>query len=194
MTSTVILSSLRDLNVALVCPPSEVRDALALQLMRIGCSVRQFWPPPQKFEIAVDVIYCGVFEGRYHHDLSRLILGGGPRLTAVALVEYESPTVLSQLLELGCHGVMVLPMDSHKVLPALVCARRNSEAFAKLMLKNAQLQERLEHQADINKAKVLLMAANGWDESEAHGFLSKEAMKNRESLLDMAKKIIIQLQ
>ncbi|MCY1269876.1 Aliphatic amidase regulator [compost metagenome] len=190
MTASTILDTLRELRVGVVCPPSEINDALALQLIRIGCSVRQFWPPPKKFDTDIDIIFCRVFEDRYHDDLSRLILNGGHRMTAVALVEYESPTVLSQILELGCEGVIVLPLASNMVLPALVCARRNSEAYAKLIFKNAQLQERLENQADINKAKVLLMSTNGWSEGEAHSYLSKEAMKTREPLLDMARKVI----
>lgn len=190
MTGSSILNTLRELHVVVMCPPNEIYDSLALQLMRIGCSVQQHWPPPKKLDDAIDLVFCGIFEGRQHEELSKLIANGGPRLTTVAIVEYESPTILSQLLELGCHGVMALPLDSHKVLPALVCARRNSETHAKLLFKNAQLQDRLDNQADINKAKVLLMSANGWSEVEAHGYLSKEAMKGRESILGMARKII----
>lgn len=52
----------------------------------------------------------------------------------------------------------------------------------------------MEHQADINKAKVLLMAAQGWQESEAHAYLSKEAMKQRLSMLEMARKTLKQFE
>ncbi|MBI6921098.1 MULTISPECIES: ANTAR domain-containing response regulator [Pseudomonas] len=194
MSTSNILNTLRELHVGIVCPPSEITDALVLQLMRIGCSVKQHWPPPKAFDTHTDLVFCGVFEGRHHGELGKLLAQGGVRLTAVALVEYESPTILSQILELGCHGVIVLPLDSHKVLPALVCARSNSEAHARLMQKNAQLQERLEHQADINKAKVLLMAAQGWQEPEAHAYLSKEAMKQRLSMLEMARKTLKQFE
>ncbi|MDD1015890.1 ANTAR domain-containing response regulator [Pseudomonas rubra] len=192
MSPTPILSTLRELQVLVINPPGAVSDALVLQLIRIGCSVRQLWPPTQTLEVAVDLIFTGVFQNHHHEVIHALVRTGDPRTTLVALVDYESPAVLSQILELGAHGVITQPLDSHRVLPVLVAARRNSEEAARLKLKNAQLQERLEHQADINRAKVLLMKRHDWEEEQAHGFLSREAMKRRESILTLARELLKQ--
>ncbi|KAF0804042.1 aliphatic amidase regulator [Alcanivorax xiamenensis] len=191
-SAAAILNTLRDLRVLVINPPGDISDALVLQLIRIGCSVRHFWPPPEKCEVAVDVIFTGIFQSRHHEEISGLVTAGDPRTTVVALVEYESPAVLSQILELGCHGVITQPLDSHKVLPVLVSARRNSEETAKLKQKNAQLQDRIGNQTDINRAKVRLMKQHNWEEEQAHTFLSREAMKKRKSILEIAREILQQ--
>ena len=50
MSANSLLGSLRELQVLVLNPPGEVSDALVLQLIRIGCSVRQCWPPPEAFD------------------------------------------------------------------------------------------------------------------------------------------------
>ncbi|KTC36803.1 aliphatic amidase regulator, partial [Pseudomonas sp. ABAC61] len=132
MSANSILGSLRELQVMVLNPPGALSDALVLQLIRIGCSVRQIWPPPRQFEVAVDVIFTGIFQNHHHEQISALISTGSPRTTVVALVEYESPAVLSQIIELECHGVIIQLLDAHKILPALVAARRVSEELFKL--------------------------------------------------------------
>jgi AmiR/NasT family two-component response regulator len=174
----------------LLNPPGEVSDALVLQLIRIGCSVRQCWPPPERFDLHVDVVFTGIFQNRHHDEISTLVTSAYPRPTIVALVEYESPAVLSQIIELECHGVIIHPLDAHRILPALVSARRVSEELKKLKQKNEQLQQRLLGQADINKAKLFLMRTHGWEESEAHAFLSQDAMNSRRTLLETAQDVI----
>lgn len=192
MSANSILGSLRELQVMVLNPPGALSDALVLQLIRIGCSVRQIWPPPKHFDAPVDVIFTGIFQNHHHEQISALVGSGSPRTTVVALVEYESPAVLSQIIELECHGVILQLLDAHKILPALVAARRVSEELFKLKQKHAQLQERLASQVDINRAKVLLMQLHGWEEGQAHGFLCQEAMKSREPILKVAQDLLRQ--
>ncbi|MCR3794519.1 transcriptional antitermination factor AmiR, partial [Pseudomonas aeruginosa] len=65
-----------------------------------------------------------------------------------------------------------------------------SEEMAKLKQKTEQLQERIAGQARINQAKALLMQRHGWDEREAHQYLSREAMKRREPILKIAQELL----
>lgn len=138
----------------------------------------------------VDVVFTSIFQNRHHDEIAALLAAGTPRTTLVALVEYESPAVLSQIIELECHGVITQPLDAHRVLPVLVSARRISEEMAKLKQKTEQLQERIAGQARINQAKALLMQRHGWDEREAHQYLSQEAMKRREPILKIAQELL----
>lgn len=190
MSANSLLGSLRELQVLVLNPPGEVSDALVLQLIRIGCSVRQCWPPPESFDVPVDVVFTSIFQNRHHDEIAALLAAGTPRTTLVALVEYESPAVLSQIIELECHGVITQPLDAHRVLPVLVSARRISEEMTKLKQKTEQLQERIAGQARINQAKALLMQRHGWDEREAHQYLSREAMKRREPILKIAQELL----
>ncbi len=142
------------------------------------------------FDVPVDVVFTSIFQNRHHDEIAALLAAGTPRTTLVALVEYESPAVLSQIIELECHGVITQPLDAHRVLPVLVSARRISEEMAKLKQKTEQLQERIAGQARINQAKALLMQRHGWDEREAHQYLSREAMKRREPILKIAQELL----
>ncbi|MCF3995289.1 transcriptional antitermination factor AmiR, partial [Pseudomonas aeruginosa] len=110
MSANSLLGSLRELQVLVLNPPGEVSDALVLQLIRIGCSVRQCWPPPEAFDVPVDVVFTSIFQNRHHDEIAALLAAGTPRTTLVALVEYESPAVLSQIIELECHGVITQPL------------------------------------------------------------------------------------
>ena len=169
MSANSLLGSLRELQVLVLNPPGEVSDALVLQLIRIGCSVRQCWPPPEAFDVPVDVVFTSIFQNRHHDEIA---------------------AVLSQIIELECHGVITQPLDAHRVLPVPVSARRISEEMAKLKQKTEQLQERIAGQARINQAKALLMQRHGWDEREAHQYLSREAMKRREPILKIAQELL----
>ncbi len=171
-------------------PPCEVTDTLMLQLIRIGCSVRNCWPPPKQFDVAVDVIFTGIFQNRHHEEISSLVRSSAAGTTVVALVEYESPAVLSQIIELECHGVIILPLDAHRILPALVSARRISGEMLRITHRCGQLQERLDQQSTISRAKLVLMKRHDWGEEQAHAWLSQEAMKQRESISKVAQDVV----
>lgn len=171
-------------------PPCEVTDTLMLQLIRIGCSVRNCWPPPKQFDVAVDVIFTGIFQNRHHEEISALVRSSAAGTTVVALVEYESPAVLSQIIELECHGVIILPLDAHRILPTLVSARRISGEMLRIAHRCGQLQERLDQQSTISRAKLVLMKRHDWGEEQAHAWLSQEAMKQRESISKVAQDVV----
>ncbi|RON67171.1 ANTAR domain-containing response regulator [Pseudomonas fluorescens] len=190
MSTSSILDTLRNSEIMVINPPGDVSDSLVLKLIHIGCSVRHFWPPPKRFDRPIDLVFTGIFQNYYHEQISGLIATSEMRITVVALVEYESPAILSQIIELSCHGVIVQPLGRHMVLPVLVSARRNSEEIARLKQKNTLLLERLGNLADINQAKLLLMTEHGWVEEQAHSFLSREAMKCRKTILAIAREIV----
>ncbi|WP_313495042.1 ANTAR domain-containing protein [Stenotrophomonas sp.] len=190
MNAATILGSLRELQVMVLSPPCEVTDTLMLQLIRIGCSVRNCWPPPKQFDVAVDVIFTGIFQNRHHEEISSLVRSSAAGTTVVALVEYESPAVLSQIIELECHGVIILPLDAHRILPALVSARRISGEMLRITHRCGQLQERLDQQSTISRAKLVLMKRHDWGEEQAHAWLSQEAMKQRESISKVAQDVV----
>ncbi|MFX5941521.1 transcriptional antitermination factor AmiR, partial [Acinetobacter baumannii] len=73
MSANSLLGSLRELQVLVLNPPGEVSDALVLQLIRIGCSVRQCWPPPEAFDVPVDVVFTSIFQNRHHDEIAALL-------------------------------------------------------------------------------------------------------------------------
>ncbi|MGP5310814.1 ANTAR domain-containing response regulator [Vreelandella alkaliphila] len=190
MSNSSILGKLRDLQVLVLNPEGEVSDSLVLQLIRIGCPVRHLWPLPETLDFPVDIIFSGVFQDSSHARLKKIIRDSTDAVTLIFIVEYASPSTLSQLLEIESHGVVTVPLKSHDVLPSLVVARRNSEDLLKSRKEINKAHNKLSSMSLLNKAKVILMKNTPMTEEEAHQFLSKSAMEERKSIAEIAEMII----
>jgi len=65
-----ILNDLRNLQILVVSPEGSVGDALVLQLVRIGCAVKQSWPPPDDIDCDIDVVFFSATKrGAYNQVL-----------------------------------------------------------------------------------------------------------------------------
>ncbi|MCK9218014.1 MAG: ANTAR domain-containing protein [Firmicutes bacterium] len=189
MIETNILNELRSLQVLVVIPESEIVNSLILQLMRIGCSVRQIWPIPENIDCSTDVIFTEVNQD-YDNKLKKLIDTQQNNLTLISIIQYESPTILSQLIENETHGVISAPFSSHDILPCLVVARRNSRIIS---IKNKELlksKNKISKMQIVNKAKILIMKNTNVTEEQAHKLLAKNAMKLRVSISEVASELI----
>ncbi|AQU83266.1 MULTISPECIES: ANTAR domain-containing response regulator [unclassified Halomonas] len=190
MKGSPILYSLRDLQVLVMYPEGEVNDSLLLQLIRIGCNVRHLWPPPEKISFEVDVVFSAIPQDHFYSKIKSLSKGFSNEVTFITVVEYESPTVISQMLEIGAHGVISLPINSNTILPSLVLARNNSEIIKKYNRSIEKLEEKLALINVVNKAKILLMQKFNMEEEEAHRHLTKKSMKERKSLIKTSEEIL----
>ncbi|SIN61300.1 ANTAR domain-containing response regulator [Vreelandella aquamarina] len=190
MKESPILHSLRDLQVLVMYPEGEVNDSLLLQLIRIGCNVRHLWPPPEKISFEVDVVFSAIPQDRFYSKIKNLSKGFSNEVTFITIIEYESPTVISQMLEIGAHGVISLPINSNTILPNLVLARNNSEIIKKHNRSIKKLEEKLALTNVVNKAKILLMQKFNIEEEEAHRHLTKKSMEERKSLIKTSEEIL----
>ncbi|MGP5019843.1 ANTAR domain-containing protein [Vreelandella alkaliphila] len=148
------------------------------------------WPLPETLDFPVDIIFSGVFQDSSHARLKKIIRDSTDAVTLIFIVEYASPSTLSQLLEIESHGVVTVPLKSHDVLPSLVVARRNSEDLLKSRKEINKAHNKLSSMSLLNKAKVILMKNTPMTEEEAHQFLSKSAMEERKSIAEIAEIII----
>lgn len=190
MKESSILYSLRDLKVLVMYPEGEVNDSLLLQLIRIGCNVRHLWPPHEKTSFEVDVVFSVISQDRFYSKIKNLSKRLSNEVTFIAVIEYESPTVISQILEIGAHGVISLPIKSNTILPSLVLARNNSETIKKHNRSIKKLEEKLSLTNVVNKAKVFLMKKFNIEEEEAHRYLTKKSMEERKSLIKTSEEIL----
>lgn len=190
MTNRALLSSLRDLRSLIVAPEGELVDQLSLQLIRIGCHVR-YSRPTDAFdnEGEADVVFAGQLNDQQHSSVCEFVNSFAGALTVIAIIEYESPTILGKIIELGAHGVMTVPFDASDVLPTIVTARANNLQIINLLEENHKVRERLNASSLINRAKVLLMVEKNMSETQAHKYISERAMRNRRKISDVAKEI-----
>lgn len=182
-----LVEDLRGMQVLVAHPPDGERTALINQLRRFGCQVRDAWPPPRESPQDVDSIFQLV-EAPEKAGSAPVFTAGGP--TFLAIVDYENPVVLRQLIDCNAHGVITKPIRPFGILSALVLARSLNGYTHRLETKVTKLEETLKGRRDVEKAVKMLMQLKKVSEAEAYEMLRRQATQKRLSMARVAATII----
>lgn len=187
--SIQILRDLRGLRVVVIHAPDPEGVDLVGHLRRIGCQVEAIWPIPESADGADVVVLATDHESK--SAIQRLIKSfGGTAPTMIAVVGYEDPSILQIVLEAGAHAVIERPVRPFGLLTQLTVARSlwlERQAAARQIQK---VERKLAGLQNIQRAKSILMAAQGLSEEEAHQTIRRKAMSKRVPVEDMALAII----
>ncbi|KIZ34422.1 MULTISPECIES: ANTAR domain-containing protein [Rhodopseudomonas] len=185
-----ILRDLRGLRVCVVHPPDSERVSLIEHLRRIGCMADSQWPIPSGWSDSYDVMLL-VIENELRDDIQRLLKSTDhPRPTLIAIVGYEDPTTLQLVLEAGAMAVVERPIRPFGLLTQLTIARSLWLEKREAEKRTRKLERKLAGIARIQKAKTVLMEAQGLSEADAYDSIRRQAMSKRVSMDDMAAAII----
>ena len=158
-------------------------------LRRIGCQVDAAWPIPDQADGADVVVLAIDHESKAPiQRLRRSFDAVAP--TLIAVVGYEDPSILQIVLEIGAHAVIERPVRPFGLLTQLTVARSlwlERQQAAKTLQK---LERKLAGIQNIQRAKSILMAAQGLSEEEAHQSIRRKAMSKRVPIEEMALAII----
>ncbi len=185
-----ILRDLRGLRIEVMHPPDAEGLNLVEHLHRIGCVITTVWPLPDEVGAGSDIVVLAV-----DHDsrapLRRLFRHQDGRLpTIIGVVEYENPSILQLVLEIGAHAVIERPVRPFGLLTQLAIARslwlRQQGAGQRVQ----KLERKLAGMQKVQRARLILMASQGLTEEEAYQTIRRQAMSKRMSLEDMAAAII----
>ncbi|CNG13966.1 ANTAR domain-containing response regulator [Yersinia similis] len=101
----------------------------------------------------------------------------------IAIVTYESPTILDYLLEIEAAQVLATPFRTSGLLSSLM-----------LVLQSQQIRQRLENKNKRLRAEYLaeayLMQHGQMTEQQAHKTLQQMAMQRQQTLLQVAETVI----
>ena len=185
-----IFETLRSLRVLIVHPKDREGEELIRHLNRIGCQVEAVWPIPTEIEPRTDVVIIMVREDqtRQLQDLFNDDRKLGP--TIIALVDYEIPTVLQAVLDIGAQAVIGKPIRPFGVLTNLILARQNWSLENHLNGKIRKLERKVVGMKKLNHAKVLLMKLHDICEEEAYKIIRDQAMAKRVTTEEIANSII----
>lgn len=164
------------------------REELTRHLQRFGCEVYACWPPRPDLAPETDMVFLSIVPNGIipKWALNRDI--DGPAL--VAIVNYESPTVIESVLKLGAENVVTSPVKVFGLLATLVLSRQIRER-RRLLHKNIQrLEEKIAGVRNVTEAKTILMRCRRIPEAEAYRFLREQAMARRVTVEQMAIMII----
>jgi AmiR/NasT family two-component response regulator len=187
VSSASLIQGLRHARVLVLHPQDRDSDELARQLKRIGCHVDLTWPPPASVPDGIDVIYFLLDSDQASRRSWR---SGDLRAALIAVIDFENPTILKELLDSNAHGVLVRPIRPAGVLSTLVLALSNRNYETRLLGKVAKLEETLKARREIERATRIIMKLRGLSESHAYEFIRRQATAKRISTAAIATSII----
>jgi AmiR/NasT family two-component response regulator len=182
-----LIEELRGARVLVIHPRDAEGEALIDQLKRIGCNVRGVWPPPASIPQDIDTVFQFV-DGAEEAVFPATSNEHAP--TLVAIVDYENPTILKQLLDSNAHGVVNKPIRSFGILSSLVLARSLRGYTRRLEGKVAKLEETLKARRDVDKAVKILVGLKKISEFEAYELIRQQATQKRLTMAEIAASII----
>lgn len=182
-----IMQDLRRARVLVVHPRDEDGDTLVAHLKRLGCEVRAIWPLPSALPPDVDTLFLHVEEGQTEHAL-QIIEEQQPAI--IAIVTYESPTILQAIIGLNAHGVVSKPLRPLGILTQFALARHRQSYEKRLAGKVQKLEDTLKGRRLVDKAVTALRTMNGLDEEAAYKLLRDQATAKRVPMANVAEAII----
>jgi AmiR/NasT family two-component response regulator len=187
MSNGSLVQRLRDTRVLVIHPQDRDGDELVRQLKRIGCRVGTTWPMPGAMPEDADVVYVMIGADQ---SSKPAWLNTDLRAALIAVIDFENPTTLKDLLDCNAHGVIVRPIRAAGVLATMVVALANRSYETRLLVKVAKLEENLKARREIEKATRIIMELRGYSEPNAYEFIRQQATAKRISTAKMAASII----
>jgi AmiR/NasT family two-component response regulator len=182
-----IVQELADLSAVVVAPVDDQVGMLLRELQRFRTRVRQVWPMPESVPADADVVYC-----EYSPDLARRLpwIPGDARSALVVILPATEPVHADALCHATPNAILPRPFTPNAVLSSLVLARSQFGYERRLRSKIEKLDDNLRSMRTVERAKAILMATRQMPETEAYGFIRRQAMDRRVSASAVAAAIV----
>ena len=108
----------------------------------------------------------------------------------IVLTAFSQRDLVERAVEAGVLGYLVKPFQKSDLIPAVEVARARHKEIKEITGHAQTLAERLEGRKVIDRAKSFLMKEKDLAEEEAFRFIQTTAMDGRESMLEVAKRIL----
>lgn len=182
-----MVQELAELTAVVLTSVDDQTTLLLRELQRYRMRVQQVWPMPTTVPSDADVIFC-----EYCPDLARRLpwIPGDARSALVVIVPATEPIQAERLSHATPNAVLSRPFTPNAVLSSLVLARSQFEYERRLRSKIEKLDENLRSMRTVERAKAILMATRQMPETEAYGFIRRQAMDRRVSASAVAAAIV----
>ena len=181
------IRELRGTRVLVIHPADEEIDELVRHLRRIGCQTRLMWPVPAELPADIDVVFFSV------RPTGATVVppsAADPGPSLIAIVDFENPTALRNLLDTNAHSFVAKPIRAAGILSSLVMARAQHGYQNRLLSKVAKLEETLRSRREIERATRILMEVKGSSEDSAYQLIRQQATAQRLAMGVVARSII----
>jgi response regulator NasT len=115
----------------------------------------------------------------------------GERLAAVlVLTAFSQRDLVEEARDAGALAYLVKPFQRSHLMPAIEVALARHDELTALERSVSDLEERLEARKLVDRAKGVLMDAHGMSEQTAWRFLQTQAMSNRATVGEIARRVV----
>ena len=182
-----MVQELADLSAVVVAPVDDQVGMLLRELQRFRMRVRQVWPMPESVPADADVVYC-----EYAPDLARRLpwIPGDARSALVVILPATEAIHADALCNATPNAILPRPFTPNAVLSSLLLARSQFSYERRLRSKIEKLDDNLRSMRTVERAKAILMATRQMPETEAYGFIRRQAMDRRVSASAVAAAIV----
>jgi AmiR/NasT family two-component response regulator len=185
-----ILKDLRKLRVLVVHPNDEQGNDICQHIERIGCKVRMVWPCPKHIKFNTDVVFFQTLQEHPFIEKPYWLTEDKNSPTIIAIVDYENPTVLQTVYELGAHAIINTPVRPFGLLANLVIARTHWRKELILGSRVEKLESKIRKIHAVEHAIAILERANNISREQAYEFIRSRAMERRLTTEDVAQEIV----
>jgi len=183
MSGEALIRELRKLQIWVVHPQDLACDELVRHLKRIGCQVNTKWPVPEDWPAEADVVFC-LFNGRVATSTSAL--KKERECTLIGIIEYESPTIVRELLDADAQAIIAKPIHPFGILSTLTVASSRYRFERRQSSKIAKLEETLRSRRVVNNAVRHMAAERSITEEEAYQIIRRWSLEQRVSMTKTA--------
>ncbi|MDG4898651.1 ANTAR domain-containing protein [Mesorhizobium sp. WSM4976] len=187
MSGEALIRELRKLRACVIHPPDSVCSELVRHLKRIGCQVDTMWPVPDRWPAHADIVFC-IFGDHSSLDVSALKRDRDG--TLIGIIEYESPTVVRELLEAEVQAVIGKPIHPFGILSTLTVASSRCRFERRQNNKIAKLEETLRSRRVVNNAVRHLAAERSISEEQAYQCIRRWSLEGRASMTSVADQVL----
>lgn len=183
MSGEALIRELRKLQVWVIHPQDAACSELIRHLKRIGCQVNTQWPIPESWPAHADVVFC-LFSGHLPIDVSAL--RNGREGTLIGIVEYESPTIVRELLDADAQAIIAKPIHPFGILSTLSVASSRYRFERRQNSKIVKLEETLRSRRVVNNAVRRLATERSISEDQAYQLIRRWSLEQRVSMTQIA--------
>jgi two-component system, response regulator PdtaR len=110
------------------------------------------------------------------------------------LTAFSQRDLIEKARRAGAMAYLVKPFQKHDLLPAVEIAAGRFRELSGLEQEVDDLQGRLEARKLVERAKGLLQEQEGMSEADAFRFVQRQAMERRQTMKQVAERIIEQFE
>ncbi|HUR23587.1 MAG TPA: response regulator [Acidimicrobiales bacterium] len=112
------------------------------------------------------------------------------RAAVLILTAFSQRNLIEEARDAGALAYLVKPFQTNELIPAIEVALGRFAEMKALEQENKNLEEQLETRRWVDRAKGMLMDRHGMSEADAFRFIQQAAMRERQTMRVVAKRIV----